>query len=535
MNTRAALSLLLAILIIPVFFASCKKEPRPKLVPLVDEAVYTEVDYTDRKIDSPQVATFLATARAGDSIKNQVARFYQRRDYQFGWFTKKGMTYPVNVFYDQLIAYRSDFRDSTLRDNALDSLVSLARNDEKAFLKDRDNTVRLDLMLTLAYFKYAEKVYGGMKKNPVDLEWFIPRKKKDYQMVLDSLVSRKETDEIKEPENQYYARLKKALRFYRSIEESGGFPNIESKKELAKGDTAAAVAVLKSYLRLSGDYVQDDTTAVFTDSLAASLKNYQGRMGLLASGRLNKSTIDVLNVPVSKRIRQIMINLERLRWVPEQLDKDLILVNIPEFRLHFFSDSKLIWNTGVVVGKEVTRTSIFTGNMANIVLNPYWNVPASIVKNEIKPAMARDPNYISRNNMEIVSRSPLQVRQKPGKNNALGKLKFLFPNNFSIYLHDTPAKSLFTQNKRAYSHGCVRVEDPVKLARLLLQKQPAWLDKIDKILKTDKETWIPLRPTMPVYIVYFTTWVDQEGRVNFRNDIYGHDKKLGEEIFGKSS
>ncbi len=516
-----------------VFISGCAKEAPQKLVPLVDEATYSEVDFTDVKIDSAFISSFLANTNVNDSTKRQVASFYHRRDYQFGWFTKTGMTYPVDIFYDQLHEYINDFKDSTLVDPALDSLVQLARNDERAFLKNKENAPRLDLLLTTNYFKYADRAYGGLNKSPVDLEWYIPRKKKNYEMLLDSLVIRNKTDEIKEPENIYYTRLIKELRKYRQIEKEGGFPLIDAGKELKAGDTSGIIVKIKDYLRLTGDYAENDTDSVFTDNLSKSIKIFQSRMGLSPNGKLGSSTVEVMNVPISRRIRQIMINLERLRWMTDRPVDDRILINIPEFALHYYRKDSLIWNTNVVVGKEITKTVIFSGNMSNIVLNPYWNVPQSIMKKEIIPAMQKNPNYLTKNNMEIVSTSPLSVRQKPWKNNSLGKLKFLFPNNYSIYLHDTPAKYLFSQNKRAYSHGCVRVENPVKLAKLLLTDQPQWLNKVDAILNTDKETWIPVKPPMPVYIVYFTAWVDQAGNLNFRNDVYGHDKKLGEEIFGK--
>ena len=523
----------LLIITLVILLSGCAENPRQKLVPLVDEATYSEVDFTDVKIDSALVSTFLATLNTTDSIKSRVASFYRRRNYQFGWFTKTGMTYPVNIFYDQLNEYINDFKDSTLVDPTLDSLIQLARKDERSFLKVRTNAPKLDLLLTTYYFKYADRAYGGLDKSPVDLEWYIPRKKKNYEMLLDSLVIRKKTDKIKEPENIYYTRLIKELKRYRQIEKNGGFPLIEEGKEIKKGDTSDVIARIRDYLRLTGDLAEGDTGRIFDDNLSKSIKIFQSRMGLIPNGKPGKSTIDAMNVPIDRRIQQIMINLERLRWMPDRLVDNMILINIPEYVLHYYKNDSLAWNTNVVVGKEITKTVIFSGNMSNIVLNPYWNVPQSIMKKEIIPAMQKNPNYLDKNNMEIISKSPLSVRQKPGKNNSLGKLKFLFPNNYSIYLHATPAKYLFSQNKRAYSHGCVRVENPVTLAKLLLTDQTQWLKKVDAILKTDKETWIPVKPPMPVFIVYFTTWVDQAGNLNFRNDVYGHDKKLGEEIFGK--
>jgi murein L,D-transpeptidase YcbB/YkuD len=227
------------------------------------------------------------------------------------------------------------------------------------------------------------------------------------------------------------------------------------------------------------------------------------------------------------------------------------LVNIPEYKLHIFKDKKILWETNVVVGKEAKQTTIFKGHISRIMLNPYWNIPNSIVNSEIIPGIKRDRNYLSKNNMEVVSfkgepmnesninwnnyttkKVPFIIRQKPGKNNALGEMKFLFPNSYSIYLHDTPSKGLFDRNERDFSHGCIRVENPKKLMMYLLENNTTWTkQKIDKVLKTDTETGISVKPNMPVYIAYFTAWVDHKGNLNFRNDIYNLDEELAKEIF----
>ncbi len=520
-------------ILLVLLMSGCKKEEKVKSIQLVDETVYTTVDYTNLVLDSAAVATYYKEFPERDSIREHVFQFYSRRDFQFGWFTSAGMTNAVNIFYDQLKNYSQDFNDISLDNSELDSLVKRIRANEKVFLSNRNNLRTMELMLTNTYFKYAYKVYGGTEKNTVDLEWFIPRKKKNYQVLIDSLISPNPDKTFQEPENQYYSRLKMALKEYREIEKKGGFPLIISnQKFIIAGDTNVCISKVKQYLLLTKDYAVNDTTPVYTDTLKSAVLLFQNRMGLPEHGKLDAATIREMNFSVSTRVRQIMINLERLRWVPVEVEDNYILVNIPEFRLHVLEKNKQVWVTNVVVGKTVNKTTIFKGNIANIVLNPYWNAPWSIVKNEIIPAMARDPNYISRNNMEIVRKKPLAVRQKPGQNNALGEVKFLFPNSYSIYLHDTPAKSLFIENKRAFSHGCIRVESPGKLARYLLRDEPNWLKKLDKIYSTDKETWIKVSPSVPVYIVYFTSWVDYQGRVNFRNDIYGHDKKLENEIFG---
>lgn len=207
----------------------------------------------------------------------------------------------------------------------------------------------------------------------------------------------------------------------------------------------------------------------------------------------------------------------------------------------------------VVVGKEASKTSIFRGDLSMLVLNPYWNVPTSIIRNEIMPKLQNGTAYLSRNNMEVLSGNkvidpssvnwskyansipPYNFRQKPGDKNSLGKMKFLFPNNYSIYLHDTPSKGLFNESTRAFSHGCIRLSEPRKLALYLLRNNTNWnSEKVDEVLETDEENIIKVKPTVPVYIVYFTTWVSSSGQLNFRKDIYDLDEKLSQEIFGKS-
>ena len=297
------------------------------------------------------------------------------------------------------------------------------------------------------------------------------------------------------------------------------------------GDNDSCLLNLKKYLVLSDDLKNDDNSIIFTDSLQKAVKNFQRRMGLSENGKVNLQTLTEINKPVEFRIKQMMVNMERLRWIPVEMEKDYLLINIPEFKLHIFENEKPIWNTNVVVGKEVKRTSIFKGNMSQIILNPYWGIPTSIVRNEILPHIRRNSNYLAQNNMEIIDGN---YRQKPGKNNALGKMKFMFPNNYHIYLHDTPSKGLFGETKRAFSHGCIRVENPKKLANYLLRNNSDWnSERVDKILSTNVQTGIRINPTVAVYIAYFTAWVDINGQLNFRNDLYNLDKKLSQEVFGE--
>lgn len=462
------------------------------------------------------------------------------------------MTQAVPNFYNQLQNYSSDFNDTRFYNPQLDTLITLIKTQKAITKVSATNNKSLDLLLTTTFFKYSKKVYGGIIKNPHNLDWFIPKNKKNYQVVLDSLVISDSKNSSKEPVNQYYIRLIEKLRQYRVIQKQGGFPNvITDKKTLKLNQIDSCLANVKQHLFLTKDLKNNDHTFVFTQELERAVINFQKRLGLTENGTLDKQTLLELNKPIDYRINQMMVNLERLRWIPVDMGKQFLLVNIPEFKLHVFENEKPIWSTNIVVGKDAKQTSIFKGNISKIILNPYWNVPNSIINEEILPALKRNSAYVTKNNMEVLSglrivdastinwkkykkNIPFTIRQKPGKDNALGKMKFLFPNNFSIYLHDTPSKNLFNRSKRDFSHGCIRVENPMKLALYFLKNNKEWNQaKIDSILTTNKEFDIAIKPTIPVYIAYFTSWVDNQGNLNFRNDIYDLDATLAKEIFAK--
>jgi murein L,D-transpeptidase YcbB/YkuD len=270
-------------------------------------------------------------------------------------------------------------------------------------------------------------------------------------------------------------------------------------------------------------------------------------MGMKTDGILNQSVLNALNVSPKQRIQKILVNMERLRWVPIDPTSDHIVVNIPQFKMMVYDSGRLDWSCNVVVGKPGTSTVIFTKDLKYVVFSPYWNVPPGILRNEVLPGIRRGGNsYLARQNMEIVnssgkvvspgavnlSRGGFTVRQKPGGQNSLGKVKFLFPNEYNIYLHDTPAKYLFGQDKRSFSHGCIRISEPKKLAMWLLRGDSSWTEKkIDEAMNAGKEKYVTVKGKVPVYIVYFTAFVDEKGRLNFRDDVYGHDAKLAATLF----
>ncbi len=215
-----------------------------------------------------------------------------------------------------------------------------------------------------------------------------------------------------------------------------------------------------------------------------------------------------------------------------------IMVNIPQYQLHVYENGKSVMNMPIVVGTTGSQTVIFSDELKYVVFSPFWNIPSSIVRSEILPAIQRDKDYLTKKNMEQVGVShgiPL-IRQRPGPGNSLGRVKFIFPNSYNIYLHDTPSKSLFELEKRAFSHGCIRVGKPAELAAYLLKDSKSWTpEKISQAMRSNKEKWVTLEKPVPVFIFYFTAWVDEEGRLHFREDLYGHDERMAARLFASPS
>lgn len=330
------------------------------------------------------------------------------------------------------------------------------------------------------------------------------------------------------PDPAYQAALlQKELSRYREIETNGGWSKISlAKKQYKKGDSAPAIRQLKKRLQASGHYNPKDTTSLFSTELETAVKNVQRQFGFPENGIVEASLVLALNVPASSRRKQLEANLQRLQTTPVIAEGRHLVVNIPEYKLHVYEGGTHLFEMAVVVGKEKSPTEIFNEKLTHIVFSPYWNVPPSIVQNEILPAMRKRKNYLSANGYEITGREnglPV-IRQKPGPTNSLGSVKFLFPNEHAIYFHDTPAKSLFKNRIRAYSHGCVRLAEPGKLAEYILQNDPSWTpSRIRDAMAAGKEQWVKLETPVPVSIVYFTAWVDKEGELHFRDDIYNKD------------
>lgn len=524
----------LFILLCIIAVACGQKKTKIPEIAARDTTITVKNSYTELFIDTAAFETFAVSHPMQDSLSNKMHSFYNHRNYQYAWFFPDGLAEFVQTFLGMQNDYIAYSGDSSLYNPGLITAVdSLARVNK--INPDDSLVLRTELQLTQQFFKYTSLAYAGNNQlNIQELNWYIPRKKINPEIFLDSLLKNKGKNlSAYEPVNRQYNLLKEKLLQYDKVTKSMEWTPLEPSKKFREGKSDAAIKEIKQRLFLLGDLLQADSSAIFDSTMTAAVRRFQGRMGMKQSGETSPSFYKELNVPIQERIQQILINMERIRWMPASPSTDYLLVNIPEFTLHAYEDGKLAFNMNVVVGSEANSTVIFSGTLNQIVFSPYWNIPPSILKKEILPGIKKRANYLAKHNMEWNKGS---VRQKPGKTNSLGLVKFLFPNSYNIYLHDTPSKSLFGESQRAFSHGCIRLAEPKKLAEFLLRRDSSWTEqKITAAMNSGKEKYVRLRGKneIPVFIGYFTSWVDQQGNLNFRQDVYGHDKKMAERLFSQ--
>jgi murein L,D-transpeptidase YcbB/YkuD len=525
--------ILLAVMISMFHLQGCNQKDKPLKV---RNNPKKEWDQTIPGSFSTQVSVLVDSTKLNDFFKNypdlknyeeQVRSFYQNRKYAYAWFEKGQFTEPASNLSNRIINLQNDgIYQTTPYQKTLDSLMHHA----SLTVKQKKPDATLEFMLTAQYFAFAKMVYNGVDESVSKASgWNLPRKKVNYNQYLDSLIGipAKKVDQS-EPLYRQYELLKSYLKKYRDLDATDNWPPIVFEK-LKIGDSSLSVLNLKKRLFKLQDFDGDTSGRIYDKTLKTAVQHFQNRMGLSSTGTVNAATLAELNVPLKARMVQIMVNMERSRWLPVTLDSDYLAVNIPEFKLHVYHADSLLWSCKVVVGQATHETTIFYGEIKYVVFSPYWNIPPSIVKNEVVPGMKKNRNYLSAHRMEITGKEgglPV-VRQKPGEANSLGLVKFLFPNSYNIYLHDTPSKSLFGESSRAFSHGCIRVVEPTKLAGFLLHTNPNWNpEKIDKAMHAGKEQYVALKKKVPVFIAYFTAFTDRENNLNFRKDIYKLDDRL---------
>ena len=491
--------------------------------------------YNNLFFDSMALEKYLEEEKPGDSLIRRMRSFYNARNYSYAWFSPDGLTEQAKGFYN-LYNYKTDKSDSLLYDKKLMDKMDLLLAEESLSVNDK-NYLQTELTMTQKFIEYAlTHVEDGYLKRK-EMEKFVPIKKRNVIELADSLVNKKHKDDKYFADvNEPYSKLMEALKNYLAIANNGGWPQIEADPALyKKGKSGPAILQLKKRLQIVNFVPATDSTFDFTPTLETGINTVQQSLGYTPTGVLTKEQIKALNIPVEDRMKQLLVNLGRMQWAVHQPEGKLLMVNIPEFLLHVKEGAKDVFTMNVVVGKEGHNTTMFTGNLNQVVFSPYWNVPVSIIKKEIMPEINSGSNYIERNNMEItgsLAGGIPKVRQKPGPKNSLGKVKFLFPNSYDIYFHDTPAKSLFDKDKRAYSHGCIRLSEPEKLANYILKDSDAWTpEKINAAMNKGEEQYVKVKDPIPVLITYYTSWVDDNGLVHFADDIYDHDKKTSAKMF----
>jgi L,D-transpeptidase YcbB len=515
--------------------SSDEKAKEEKKISKRDYSIDVNNAYNDLQIDSMTVAKFIEDRKLPDSIARRMTSFYNARNYYYAWFSSHGLTEQALGFWN-LHNYETDAGDTVLKDKALHKKMDVLVADSDLSVNQNDKSIQnIEMLLTAHFIQYVLNKFPSHYVKRKEMERFIPFKKEDPIALADSLVNKKHKDnKYFEDVNEPYKLLKKELERYVSISKNGGWTELSGDMKKYKKDPSEEIAALKKRLRITGELAGNDTSRVFTDTLSNAVKIAQQEFGLTADGKVSPTLIKNLNVSVRDRVEQILININRMRWMPHEPAGRIILVNIPEFKLHLTDGNKRVFDMNIIVGKEGHNTMMFTGKLTMIAFSPYWNVPPSIVKKELLPKMANNPNYLESQEMEQIGTEDglPKIRQKPGEKNALGRVKFLFPNSFNIYLHDTPERHLFSRDKRAFSHGCIRIAEPQKMAEYLLSDNSAWnTERITKAMYSGQEQIVNIKNPVPVFITYYTAWVDEDGRLNFRDDIYGKDSEMVKKMF----
>lgn len=478
-------------------------------------------------------------------------QFYERRETAPAWITGTSPGPQMAALISALHATENDGLDPQLYNVSL--LDQRRRDAEKGFLTKKGfnpaEAGALDAWLTYLYLKLASDLADGLSDlAQADPNWQIRGEKFDPVEHLDkALEDHRVAESLADltPENPQYLALRQALSDYRAQAAKGGWPHVPAKLKLRPGQKSPQVAIVAKRLAASGDYTgnvpSNGQSVGYGHALQEAVKRFQRRHGLTDDGIVGAGVVAEMNVPIETRIRQIELNLERWRWLPRSLGTRYILVNIPEYLLEVWDRGKVPVTMKVVVGKADTPTPIFNDEMTYVVFSPYWNVPPDIAQGETLPELLKDPGFLDRANMEVIDKAgqpvdpstidledPAQYRfrQRPGTGNSLGLVKFMFPNQYNVYLHDTPADSLFARASRSFSHGCVRVEQPEALAAYVLADQPEWTpDRIREAMNAEEERTVKLRSPLPVYLGYWTARVSADGAVQFRKDVYGIDAR----------
>jgi L,D-transpeptidase YcbB len=493
--------------------------------------------------------TRIATGYFKKKVVHKTRRFYESTDYKKAWLDHKKANNHYKAFVNEVMeSYRyginPDDYDIKELEKAVDSLYKNKKRTD-------DEISRLDIRITTSFFLFTTHLLEGRIRNAgaEDFIWKKSLPDDDDVKILATIGSandlRKEIDKL-HPQDPQYEKLREALKFYKDRAVADNFKAVRLTKKIKPGQKDQAIVMIRKKLQLTdleGDSMPMDSLT-YDKKLVDAVKKFQKRHGLTADGIIDQQTVTRINVPLKHYVEVIALNLERLRWHPRaSTDGDQIIVNVPDYMLRVYRNNKVTLEMKAILGSEFNATPIFSDTLKYIVFSPTWNVPKSIMEEEFLPNLQQDPEYYSQDfkvfkngeeidpteedwNDEELNIASYQFVQNPGNLNALGNVKFVMPNNFNIYLHDTPGDRLFNREERALSHGCVRLEKPVELAKYLLADNNSWNQKkIQEAMQEIEPKTVNLKKPYPVRIIYRTAWVDDDKLVNFREDIYGHDER----------
>lgn len=488
----------------------------------------------------------------------QIPLFYAERQFMPVWIDEGGLG---SMGHDFIRSLERSSQDGLLpEDYHLGAIHAMLREMEaQASLPTghkADQWARMDLLLTDAFLLLSSHLSGG-RVNPETMhkDWIISGNRVDIMAALNGALDEGQIEPSLDrlrPTHKGYAGLRQALNQLSAIDQLGGWPSVPAGPTIRPNERDARVPALRDRLEKGGDLAMGEPPMdpeLMDPDLVDSLKKFQARHGLEPDGALGKRTLEELNVTVQERIRQIELNLERWRWLPKQPGERYIAVNIADFSLMVVERQEIALTMRVVVGRPARRTPVFSSPMTYMVINPYWTVPPTIATEDMLPKAIEDPGYFDSQSIKVYygwdegnaaidprqinwglyskGNFPFRLVQEPGPGNALGHLKFMFPNRFSVYLHDTPNRKLFGKVQRDFSSGCIRVEDPVALAEYLLKDNPNWsTEKLRAAIKKNQQQIVTITPSVPVHLLYMTAWLNGNGEVQFRKDIYKRDVQL---------
>lgn len=487
--------------------------------------------------------------------EKEITDFYDNRNYNPVWVNENGLLPRGRELLSLLST--SNSQGLNPRDYHLSTLINLWRNiNEKPTESiSRENLAQIELLLTDAFFIYtSDLISGRVDPESFDRIWI---KNTSIELVdlLEETLEKDDINEINEklnPKEDSFQKLYDLLEKYNSIKKEGGLIEVDEDITLEPGDKNENVSTLRDRLKQEPNQsipLQSEEEDHFDSTLKTAIKNFQHRFGLNVTGTANKETLKTLNISVDKIIEKIKLNLERWRWLPRNFQDEYILVNIPDYNLKVIKNDQNIMEMRAIIGKEQRQTPVFSSRITHLVFSPRWYIPRSIAVEDYLPEVKNDVSYLEDRNIKVYTEEdnrfkrvdPEEIEweeidksefdyyfwQDPGPWNSLGRVIFKLPNSYDIYLHDSPQQNLFDEDIRSFSSGCIRLEDAIGFALYLLEDNPEWdQDKIDQTISDRDETTVFLSEPVPIHLLYWTVWVEDDNQLHYRNDIYNRDEKL---------